>query len=314
MHHSLSPFPDNLHGVFSNALAPILNIRSGDSVSSATLDSRWHNIEQPTLESYSTLAKAEGRGSEDKGHALIGPIFLDGASPGDVVEIEIQDVQLANWGWSVCGGWSTPLNKALGIEAPPSEYFLWTINDKLLSATNQFGDKAKLNPFPGILGLAPKADGFHSTIPPRLTGGNLDCALLIKGSRLFLPVAVEGALISFGDGHAVQGNGEVGGVAIECPMRKIQLGFTLHTDKDWTRPRAITSKGRVTFAFNADLDVAWVEALEDMVLWLMTDFNISRRRAISLCSIGADLSITQVANRVCGVHCVWNGNVQIGND
>ena len=303
---------DHLHGVFSNQLEPIGCIQSGDELIGSTIDSRWHHAKQADVQSYDLLTELDGRKDRDKGHALIGPIWIENAMPGDVVEVEIGRIEIGHWGWSVCGGWSTPLNAVLNIDSPPSSYFMWTIDSDTQIAVNQFGDKARINPFLGIIGLMPSENGFHSTIPPRLTGGNLDCALLTTGAKLYLPVAVRGAGLSFGDGHAVQGNGEVGGVAIECPFERVELKVQLHPALGWNRPRALTPTGqRMTFGFDSDLNVAWVQALDDMVDWLMQDHGIERRRAISLCSIGADLHITQVANRICGVHCVWNGQVNI---
>ena len=312
--HFFEPQIQNLHGTFSHALSPIGRIQSGDVVIASTLDSRWHHARQADLSSYEGLTELTGRRERDRGHALIGPIGVEDAKPGDLLEIEIGEIQIGHWGWSVCGGWSTPLNAKLEIESPPSSYLIWQIDAEQKEAVNQYGDRVQINPFPGIVGVMPAEKGFHSTIPPRLTGGNLDCALLTTGARLFLPVAVEGAGLSFGDGHAVQGNGEVGGVAIECPFERIELRVRLHKNLDWKRPRAWTAKGeRVTFGFDPDLNEAWLQALNDMVSWLMADFGIERRRAISLCSVGADLHITQVANRTCGVHCVWTGAVQISS-
>jgi len=313
MQHHLPPDAENLHGFFSPELTPILRVNSGDEVLSSTLDSRWHSAEQTQLDSYEGLALVETRRPQDKGHALNGPVWVEGAQPGQVLEISVEEVVLGAWGWSGCGGWTSPLNQALGVTDGATEYLLWRFDETRQTATNQHGDRVKLHPFPGILGVAPAKPGQHSTIPPRPTGGNLDCKALVAGTRLFLPIAVEGALFSFGDGHAAQGDGEVGGVAIECPLERLRLGIHLHPNLSLTRPRAITPTGRITFGFDASLDVAWQQALNDMVDWMISDLQISRRRAISLCSMGVDLHITQVANQVCGVHCRWNGAVSVGS-
>jgi acetamidase/formamidase len=310
MKHRIFPTSTNLHGYFSKQREVVLRIASGDEIIASTLDSRWHQVRQQQIECYDQLLTVE-RKVEDIGHALIGPVYVENAKAGQVLEVVIKEIELSHWGWSGCGGWTSPLNKALKVCEKPTEYLLWNINKDYGVATNQYGDTVTLSPFPGIIGLAPDEQGNHSTIPPRLTAGNLDCKDLTVGSRLFIPIAVDGALLSFGDGHAVQGHGEVGGVAIEAPLEKLHLGIVLHSDMKLTRPRAITPSGRITFGMDKSLDVAWLQALEDMLCWMQEEMPISRRRALSLCSLGADLHITQVANGVCGVHCIWNGSVEI---
>jgi len=131
MIHRIEPSSSTLHGYFSNECPPILRIVSGDEVVSATLDSRWHQLIQPNLTSYDSLLTVE-RQPADKGHALVGPIWVEGAKAGQVLEVVIEDVQLSHWGWSGCGGWKSPLNVALDVCAAPTEYLIWKINKETI--------------------------------------------------------------------------------------------------------------------------------------------------------------------------------------
>ena len=143
-------------------------------------------------------------------------------------------------------------------------------------------------------------------------GGNIDCKELVVGARLFLPVEVEGALLSLGDGHAVQGDGEVAGTAIECPMEDVLVEVHLH-DGAIGLPRAQTPAGRVVMAVSDDLNTATLEALEGMIDWMQSLHGLSRARAICLASLAVDLRVTQIANGVCGVHALWpEGRLTIG--
>src|SRR5262249_19749266 len=149
----------------------------------------------------------------------------------------------------------------------------------------------------------PPADGgIHSTIPPRDAGGNIDCKELVAGSRLFLPIAVPGALVSVGDGHAAQGDGEVSGLAIECPMDRVDITFGLREGRPLTGPIAETAAGTITFGFHPSLDEAMAVALERMLDVLCARHSIDRRDALALASVVVDLHVTQVVNGCSGVH------------
>ncbi|MCA9907620.1 MAG: acetamidase/formamidase family protein, partial [Anaerolineae bacterium] len=146
--------------------------------------------------------------------------------------------------------------------------------------------------------------GVHSTVPPRPTGGNIDCKELIVGSTLYLPIAVEGGLFSTGDGHAVQGDGEICVTAIECPVDRVDLTFDLLDDMPLTTPIANTPAGWITLGFHEDLDEALVIALEAIVALLQRLHGLSRLDALALASLTVDFRITQVVNQVRGVHAV----------
>src|SRR5207237_10711379 len=139
---------------------------------------------------------------------------------------------------------------------------------------------------------------------PRTQGGNIDCRELVAKSSLFLPIAVEGALFSVGDGHAAQGDGEISSTGIECPMERVEILFRLHPDSPLRTPHARTPAGSITFGFDEDLNEATVAAIEAMLLLMQAKHNLSRRDAVALASLCVDLRITQIVNGVRGVHAV----------
>ncbi|HLJ82167.1 MAG TPA: acetamidase/formamidase family protein, partial [Ktedonobacterales bacterium] len=150
--------------------------------------------------------------------------------------------------------------------------------------------------------------GPHSTVPPRPTGGNIDCRELISGSTLWLPVAVEGALFSTGDGHAVQGDGEVAGPAIEIPMERVELTLTVRHDLSYVLPQAETPAGYLTFGFGDTLDAAMRDALAGMVAHLSNEYHLSRPQAVALASCVVSLRVTQIVNGTLGVHALLPPN------
>ncbi len=154
------------------------------------------------------------------------------------------------------------------------------------------------------MGLPPTEPGKHPTRPPRFCGGNIDCKELVEGSTLYLPIAVAGGLFSTGDGHARQGDGEVAGPALECPMECAELEFHLRPDLHLTMPRAYTPAGWITFGFNEDLNEAWLQALDGMLDLIGEQYGFDRQQAMALASLVVDMHITQVVNATAGVHCI----------
>ena len=155
----------------------------------------------------------------------------------------------------------------------------------------------------GVMGMPPDEPGEHSTIPPRACGGNLDCRELVTVSTLYLPIAVDEALFSCGDGHAAQGDGEVSGTAIECPMQRVELAFGL-SELELTTPIAHTPAGWITLGLGDTLDDAAYRALDAMLQLLGRRHGLSRRDALACASIHVDLRVTQMVNRVVGVHAL----------
>jgi acetamidase/formamidase len=295
----IEPNEDTLHGFFSSDLKPILTIDSGDTVHFRTLEAEW-GLENFSVTMFDPKAGPPPRRMANtkiegpKGHALCGPVYIRGAKPGMTLAIHVDSIRPATWGWTVGG--KTPDGQVV--------FHLWEIDPIHMEARNQHGHQVALNPFMGVMGMPPAEPGQHSTQPPRLTGGNIDCKELIEGSILYLPVAVEGGLFSTGDGHAVQGDGEVSNTAIECPIEDVQLTFHLHSDMHITSPRAWTRNAWLTFGFDENLNVATNKALEAMLDLMVEHRGVTRADALALASVVVDLRVTQIANKVLGVHAV----------
>ena len=309
---------ENLRGTFSRDYAPILTIEDGDTVIFQTLDAGWNTkswegTDTPWNDAERDAArKFQPRDAEkDAGHALCGPVFIRGAEPGMTLEVGIGAIVPGTWGWTASGGWDSPFNRALGMANVPGVYHNWTLDRKSGRATNQHGHTVALRPFMGVMGNAPPEPGFHSTAPPRTVGGNMDCKELVSGSRLFLPVAVLGALFSVGDGHWAQGDGESSGTAIECPMERVELTFRLRPEMKIKTPRAETPAGWITLGFDEDLNQATFKALDAMLELMGEQYGLARTDALALASLAVDLRVTQIVNGVQGVHALLpNGAIK----
>jgi acetamidase/formamidase len=294
-----------LHGAFSRDLEPVLTIDSGDSVRFRTLDAGWNIDPRHSDDPKGQPRKFEPRDPErDGGHALCGPIAVRGAQPGMVLEVQIQDIQPGSWGFTVAGGWDSDTNRRLGVADSPGTLHRWTLDGEAMTARNQHGHTVAMGPFMGVMGMPPDEPGIHSTSPPRIWGGNIDCKELVAGTTLYLLIPVAGALFSVGDGHAAQGDGEVCMTAIECPMDQVDLTFHLHQNMRLTTPRARTAEGWLTFGFHEDLNEATYLAIEAMLDLMAEQHHLERTDALLLASLVVDLRITQIVNGVRGVHAV----------
>ena len=303
--HEIVPERRTLHGHFSRDMAPCLTIAPGDTVRFRTLEAAWSVAPRRTGDRSEAVASFEPRDEAmDSGHALCGPVFVEGAQPGMTLEVQIGEVRPASWGYTYAGGWSTPLNDRMGVSEDAGVIHFWTLDADTMTGRNQHGHEVALRPFMGVMGMPADVPGLQSTTPPRITGGNLDCKELVSGSSLFLPVAVPGGLFSVGDGHATQADGEVSGLAIECPMDNIYLTFHLHPQKTLTTPRADTPAGWITFGLSEDLNEAMQIALDAMLNLMCEMHGLERQDALALASLVVDLRITQVVNGVQGVHAL----------
>jgi acetamidase/formamidase len=293
------PGDRTLHGHFSCDFTPVLTIEAGDSVRLRTLDAWWSSgpytggpvADRPKVPQF----------REGYGHALIGPIAVRGARPGMVLEVRIDAVVPDRWG--TCAEPQPELNARYGIEGDGAVHS-WTLDPALMTARNQHGHTVALRPFLGVMGMPPPQPGLHPTFPPRWHGGNLDCKELVAGSVLYLPVPVDDGLFSVGDGHAVQGDGEVSGTAIECPMEQVDLTLDLRTDWQIDGPVAHTPAGWITLGLGDDLDQATQQALKAMFVLIGRLHQVSHADAVLLASVAVDLRITQIVNGVVGVHAV----------
>ena len=299
----IEPEQRTVHDHFSAELPAVLTIDSGDTVEFRTLDAGWGLIDQ--VDPFSPPDKFESltRGSYP-GHPLCGPIAIRGAHPGMTLEIKIKVVRTGSWGWSGAGGIPLFFNEQLGVAEGEECLLRWSLDQAEGKARNQFGHIIPIRPFMGIMGMPPDEPGRHSTFVPMFCGGNLDCKELIAGTSLFLPITVDTGLFSVGDGHAVQGDGEISGVGLECPMESVVLEFRLHQAQLLTMPRAKTDEGWITFGLHTDLNEATVMAADQMLKLVSEIYPLSRKQALALASHTVDFRITQAVNPVRGVHAV----------
>ena len=302
--YTIQPDCSTLHGTFSREYPPVLTIESGDSVVYSTLDAAWNLPPAADKAATDPPVKFEPRVPErDRGHALCGPIAIAGAEPGMTLEIVIDAIRPARRGWTSAGGWEHPVHVRLGMTEKETMH-VWTLDADAGIGRNQHGHEVTLHPFMGVMGMPPDEAGAHSTAPPRVTGGNLDCKELTAGTSLFLPIAVVGGLFSVGDGHAAQGDGEVCVTAIECPMERVALTFRLHPTLTLTAPRALTPTAWITFGVHEDLQEATYLALDAMLGLIGEQVGVERGDALALASVVVDMRVTQIVNGVRGVHAV----------
>ena len=283
-----------LHGHFSRDLEPILTVESGDSIAFACLNSGWRTAEHEVF---------PDRDEElDAGHALIGPVEVRGARAGQVLEVSIEELRVGTGGVTQAGGFETPLNERLGVEGGETLTLLWSLDADSATGRSDSGHVVELHPFLGVIGMPPAESGIHSTAPPRRCGGNIDCKELVPGTKLFLPILVDGALLSAGDGHAAQGDGEVSQLAIEAPMERAVLTLSVRDDLPLEWPIAWTPTAWLTFGFDEDLDEAAAIAIEGMLALLGREHGLERREALALASVVVDLRVTQLVNGSRGIH------------
>lgn len=294
-----------LHGHFSPDLAPILSVQPGDTVISSVLDANWYTEKIRPHENRELQKFPDRVAGLDDGHAMIGPIYVEGAAPGKTLAVHIKTLTPGTWGWSAAGGYNNWINRHFGwTEFGDRTWHVWDLDMETMTGRSHTGNTVTLRPFLGLIGMPPPESGIHSTTPPRVWGGNLDCRSLIAGSTLYLPIPVEGGLLSFGDGHAAQGDGEVSGIALECPMDVIELTLDVREDFPIAAPVANTPDGWLTLAVNEDLNIAAMDALDAMVTLIQRLYGFQRQEALSIGSLAVDLRITQIANGVNGVHAL----------
>ena len=303
--HELTASPSTTHIFFFDAaLEPVLRIDPGDTVSlqTTTGNPRWFenaglSRDQIPRELYEVYADYDSGSRGD--HTLNGPIFVNGAAPGDVLEIRILSVDVR---LSIAG-------QGIGQRLFPGEFDApvsrvhWIDLDQ---RTVEFAPNVivPIKPFWGVIGVAPPAaQGRVPSGAPGNFGGNMDNRDLGPGSVLYLPVHNEGALLSIGDGHAVQGYGEISGSAVETSLRG-EIQVFLHKDRRLEWPRAETPTHYMTMGLNPDLDEAARLAASEMVDFLVSMKGLSRETAILLCSVAMDMVVTQVVDGTKGIHAM----------
>ena len=296
-HHEIPLERRTLHGHFSRDLEPILSVDPGDTIAFACLNAGWRGAD------WERFPERRPEGDElDAGHALIGPVEVRGARAGQTLGVRIDDVRIGAWGVTDAGGWQTPLNERLGVADGEPEVLSWALDADAGVGRDQHDRTVRLRPFLGVIGMPPAEPGVHSTSPPRSCGGNIDCKELVPGTTLFLPIPVDGALLSAGDGHAAQGDGEISQLAIEAPVERAQLTLSVRDDLTLANPIAWTPDAWLTFGFDEDLDEAAALAIEGMLELMGRELGLERRGALALASVVVDLRVTQLVNGAQGIH------------
>ena len=302
--HKLVASPKTVHtGYFDAALPPVLTIESGDTVvmnSLTLLDGRLRS--GMTLDEV-MAARQEYVDRQLGPHTLTGPIFVQGAEPGDVLEVRIQELILAD------SGVNYHFPGKLGIGGLPEDFpngqiKAFKLDLQKMETTFAPGIVLPLKPFFGVMGVAPRAGEKRGSSIPDYFGGNMDNKELVAGTTLFLPVHVPGALFSAGDAHAVQGDGEVDVTAIETAMAEAVLEFFVRKDLKLERPMAETPTHWITMAFHPDLDEAAKIALRDAIQFLSASKGLSRDDAYALSSLAVDLRVTQIVDGNKGIHAM----------
>ena len=305
--HELKASPSTVHrGFFDASLKPVLTIDSGDVVrlETATGNPRYFEKlgvpkDKIPAELYAVYEGVDNDGRGD--HTLNGPIAVRGAEPGDTLEIRIRSVDVR---LPIAGQGFVPNRGQLPEDFPyEKNHVVWidVARKMILFAP---GIEIPAKPFWGVMAVAPPASmGRVPSGPPGVFGGNLDNPDLGAGSTLYLPVQVPGALLSIGDGHAVQGHGEVSLSAIETSL-KGEIQVVLHKQQHLRLPRAETATHYITMGLHTDLDEAAKIATREMLDWIVQTKGLSRDDAYLLASAAMDLSVTQVVDGTKGVHAM----------
>jgi len=313
---------DHIHTYWSNAITPVLTVQPGDTVTFETLEASYGSVArnvrefaQPGLDpelieiiaadAYPERSHPDRDPAIRGGHALTGPVAIDGAEPGDTLVVDIVDIKPAAWGYTSC----SPNPERLGL-----------LNDDLGDLTNSVywyfdlrngdyadfkpGIRIPVGPHPGVMGIAQAEKGQLSTIPPRTNGGNMDIRHLQPGATLYLPVQAPGALFSTGDVHFAMGDGEVTGTGIEMNADvtvrfDVIKGQTLPGPQLRTngQPLSIPGPAYATTGFDPDVREAARIALRAMLDHLQAEYGLSRPEAYILSSVVVDLKISQIVDR-----------------
>lgn len=299
--HVLNPSPETVHwGHFDAKIPARLEVDSGDTVVVDTV-SGWGDVMDVSLFRPDHLEIVTKMKPILGPHILTGPIAVRGALPGDVLEVRIQAIELTvDWGWNII----RPLRGTLPEDFPNFERRTLPLDRKAMTAKLPWGPSVPLQPFFGILATAPRPEyGMISSIEPREFGGNVDCKEYVAGTSLYLPVFVPGANFSAGDGHAVQGDGEVCLTALETCL-KGTFELVLRKDMRLAMPRAITPTHYITLGLDPDLDNASKQALRDMIAWLVQMAGWTPSEAYVFCSLACDLHVTQTVDGNKGIHAM----------
>ena len=308
--HQLAAGPKTVVvGNYWSESKPVLTIKSGDTVTVETVGTagvaaleRLNVPADQIPESLRAITRAISEKTLDRGpggHILTGPIFIDGAEPGDVLEVHIDKITIPfPWAHNGFG----PTTGFLKDEFKERYGRIINLDREHMMALFSPGISIPLHPFFGSMGVAPPAAaGKINSAPPGIHAGNLDNRNLVAGSTLYIPVHVKGALFQVGDGHAGQGDGEVDITAMETPLTGT-FRFVVRKDLHLTWPRAETATHFIVMGTDEDLTAATQIAVREMLDYLVTVRGLSKEEAYVLSSIAADFEITQLVDGKKGVH------------
>jgi acetamidase/formamidase len=286
-------------GLIDRSDQPVLSIESGDEVSIETWGG-WGNAidETTTLDDVMGLAATLA----DRGpHDLTGPIAIVGAQPGQVLRVDVLELRPAAHGTNlvVPGGAGVGL---LPDMFPQGAIRHYALDLDRMTVELAPGLVAPLAPFLGFMAVAPRDDGPHNSIPPGPHGGNIDLKDLVAGTTLYLPIWNDGALFYAGDGHALQGNGEVDVTALEVSFDEARLRLTVLAHGPVELPRAETPSAWITLGFGGSLDEAARRATREMIGLIVERTGLTELDAYAVCSMCVDLEVTQAVNGTVGVH------------
>jgi len=304
MTHRIDAAPETVHwGYFDATLPPVLTIDSGESVTIATVSA---TPDQLPASSSGLTVPASLPAIHEKvtrrvipGHICVGPVAVRGAKPGQTLQVDIERIDLHyDWGFNVV----RPLAGALPYDFDEHRLVHIPLDSDAMVGRLPWGIDIPLKPFFGVMGVAPPPGwGVIGTPPPRKNGGNLDNKELVAGTTLYLPIFADGALFSVGDGHGAQGDGEVCITAIETGLVGT-FRLSLRDDLPLEWPMGETPTHVMTMAFDPDLDTCVVIALRSMLDLICARTSMDRYQAHALCSLAADLRVTQVVNGNKGIH------------
>jgi acetamidase/formamidase len=303
-HHILRASPQTCHwGFFDAELEPVLTVASGDTVAIESISGGRDVLPQRAgfdilpehREVIGTLQPKLGA------HILTGPIAVEGAEPGDALAIEILSIDCRqNWGYTRI----RPLAGTLPEDFPVRKTWHTAIDRQRGVGTLPWGAEIELAPFFGVMGVAPPpAYGAVTSIVPREFGGNIDLKELVAGTTLFLPVFAPGGLFSAGDGHGVQGDGEVCVTALETALAGT-LRLSVRKGMGLKLPRAETPTHLITMGFDEDLDDAAKTALREMIALVGERLRLPPDDAYMFCSLAVDLRVTQLVDGNKGIHAM----------
>lgn len=310
--HVIKTGPDTVQwGYFDGSRPAIAHIDSGDIIEVETpLDSAkaLQAFGAPPELITTTSRELEGVPEKERGpgpNILVGPIAVNGAEPGNVLEVKIIELRPVD---NYAGNLFVP-DGTLAEDLPQARARFFPLDKARNVALFAPGIEIPMRPFYGTMGVAPAAWlGRINDGPPDYFGGNLDNKDLVAGTVLYLPIQVKGGMFSVGDGHVGQGDGEVDGTALEVALRG-SLQLTVRKDMHLMWPRAETPESYITMGFSSDLNRAAVQATREMVRFLQAERHLSTEDAYMLTSIAADLHVTQIVDGTKGIHAVLSKKI-----